>query len=617
MSRRILLFGLISALALVLGFVSFTAPQAVLAARYAGYWIVLIATVLFGLHLVRSLRPDWPELAAWRTWWRPGLVLLAATVILHVHERHGFKIVADEVVLQLTAQRMHFAREAGVVLRGYDYAGNFTPFMVTVDKRPLFFSFLLSLVHDLTGYRVSNGFVLNALLSLALMALVMLVARRAGGWGAACTAALLLAGVPLVAQNACGSGFDLLNLVMILLVWWLGMRYADEPQNDDRLAAFVLCAILLAQVRYESVLFLLPVGAVILYLWWRFRQIRLPATVLAAPLLLLVIPWQYNVFKMLNTYWQLNDVQGATSPFGWRYFYENVGHAMNFLLDFDGAQPNSWLVGIAGTLGVGFFVLVLYRHHRAIFRDSPAEAVHLLFIIGLLVHTGFMLCYFWGKWDDPVIRRLSLPSHLLLVLSLVYVWPRLVPHPRRWLMSGVAAAFYVVAFAVPSMAMHRYTQENFAARTTNWIRSFIRTLGDEPVLAIDNNTGLEWFLYGKACVNPWLLSHRTDEFLYHFHRHSFADCFVVQRVGIDAKTGKPFVSSDDDLGPGIQLEVIREKAFSPIYLIRVSRIVSVDDAKFKAWAEDRLKQGKNAPAPQPISGSAEAEQLLEWLRKLP
>ena len=419
MTRRILLLGLVSALALVLGFVSFTAPQAVLAVRYAGYWIVLVATVWFGYHLGRSLRSDWPAVRAWRTWWRPGLVLLAATVILHVQERHEFKIVADEVVLQLTAQRMHFAREAGVVLRGYDYAGNFTPFVVNVDKRPLFFPFLLSLVHDFTGYRVGNAFVLNAALSLALMALAMLVARRIGGWGAACAAVLLLAGVPLVAQSACGSGFDLLNLVMILLVWWLGLRYADEPQNDDRLAAFVLGAILLAQVRYESVLFLLPVGATLIYLWRRSRQIRLPAAVLAAPLLLLVVPWQYNVFKVLNTYWQLNDVQGATSPFGLQYFYENVGHAMNFFLCFDGTQPNSWLVGLAGTLGVGFFVLVLYRHHRAIFRDAPVEAVHVIFLVGLVVHTGFMLCYFWGRWDDPVIRRLSLPAHLLLVFSLI------------------------------------------------------------------------------------------------------------------------------------------------------------------------------------------------------
>ncbi|HTT55497.1 MAG TPA: glycosyltransferase family 39 protein [Opitutaceae bacterium] len=618
MSRRLLLFALTSALALVLGFVTLPATQAMVAVRYTGYWFVLVATAWFGIHLVRSLREDWPALRAWRSWWRAGLVVAAGTLILHVHERHEFKIVADEVVLQLTAQRMHFAREAGVVLRGYDYAGNFTPFMVTVDKRPLFFPFLLSLVHDLTGYRVSNAFALNAVLSLALMTLALLVARRIGGWGAGCTAVLLLAGVPLIAQNACGSGFDLLNLVMILLVWWLGMRWADRPQDDDRLAAFVLGAVLLLQVRYESVLFLLPVGAVILYLWWHFRQIRLPWALLAAPLLLLVIPWQYNVFKVLDSYWQLNSIQGATTPFGLRYFYDNVGHAMNFFLDFDGLQPNSWLVGIAGTLGVGFFILVLYRHYRGIFRDRPGEAVYVLFVAGLLVHTAFMLCYFWGTWDDPVIRRLSLPAHLLLVFSLVYIWPRLVLTSRRWLISGVAAGAYLVAFSLPTAAMHRYDQENFAARATNWLRDFIRTQGEEPVLAIDNNSGLLWFLYGKACINPWLLSHRVGEFLYHWDRRSFTTCYVVQRVGIDAKTGEPFISADDDLGPGVKLEVVKQKAFSPIYLVRLSRVVSIDEPKLKAWADGRMKQGKGGgPLLQPIPGSAEAAQLLEWLRNLP
>jgi len=396
------------------------------------------------------------------------------------------------------------------------------------------------------------------------------------------------------------------------------MRWADQPQDDDRFAVFVLAAILLFQVRYESVLFLLPVAAVIVYLWWRFRQVRLPWAVLAAPLLLLVVPWQYNVFKVLDSYWQLNSIQGATTPFGLRYFYDNIGHAMNFFLDFDGAQPNSWLVGIAGSLGVGFFVLVLYRHYRAIFRDRPGDAVYVLFILGLLIHTGLMLCYFWGAWDDPVIRRLSLPAHLLLVFSLIYIWPRLVLTPRRWRIAAVAAAAYLAAFALPIEAMHRYDQENFAARATNWLGDFTRSLGEEPVLAIDNNSGLQWFLYGKACINPWLLSHRPAEFLFHWQRHSFTQVYVVQRVGIDAKSGEPFVSADDDLGPGIRLEIVREKAFSPIYLIRVSRIVSVDEPVFRAWTEARMKQGKGGgPLLQPIPGTAEAAQLLEWLRNLP
>src|SRR5512146_1614610 len=106
MSKRLLLLALIGALALVLGFVSFTPWQAVTLTRLGGYWLVLVAAVLFVFVLVRSLRDCGPVLLDWRNWWRPAVVAIAATGFLHVHERHEFKIVADEVVLQLTAQRL-------------------------------------------------------------------------------------------------------------------------------------------------------------------------------------------------------------------------------------------------------------------------------------------------------------------------------------------------------------------------------------------------------------------------------------------------------------------------------------------------------------------------------
>ena len=619
MSKRLILFALTGALALIVGFVSFSPWQAVALTRLVGYWLMLLTTVLFAVVLVRSLRDCGTELRDWRGWWRPVLVAVAATAFLHVHERHEFKIVADEVVLQLTAKSMHFDRQAAVVVRGYDYAGNFTPFTTFVDKRPLFFPFLLSVVHDLAGYRVTNVFALNGALSFALIILLMLVARRISGWGGAYTAVLLLIGVPLVAQNVCGSGFELLNMVMILLAWWLGMRAAESPSDGDKLSAVVLAGVLLAQVRYESVLFLLPVTATVVYAWWRERTIRLPAMIIAAPMLLVICPLQYNVFKVSQASWQLGDVAGADHPFGLRYFYDNVGHAMNFFLCFDGTQPNSWLVGIAGTFGVGFFLLMLYRRHREVFREHPAEAVACVFMLGLLVHTVFMLCYFWGRWDDVIIRRLSLPAHLMLIVAVIHIWPRLVPLSRRWVVAAVAALSYIVAFSVPSMAMHRYTQQNMAARATNWLGRFIRTLDDRPVIAIDENAGLQWFLYGKSSINTVALSHRHKEFLYHFQRHSFADYFVVQRVGVDPQTGEKFISGDDDMGSGIQLQLIEEKAFSPIYLVRLSRITAIDEAKFAAWAEMRQKVAKDGGSRglQAISDTVETAQLLDWLRNLP
>ena len=619
MGKKATLFGLIVALAVMLGFVSFRQIplDAIALVQWAGYWQVLLAAGLFAFCLGRSLRSDFcAGLADWRTWVAPIAVVLAVTAFLHVQERHEFKIAMDEIVLEDTAMRMHFTRQADAMLRGYELAGNFSALQGFVDKRPLFFPFLLSLVHDLTGYRVENVFVLNALLSLAFIGLVFVVGRRLGGAPAGYAGMLLVATIPLVHQNVTGGGFELLNLVMILATLWLGMRWVERP-DTDRLGAFVLASILLAQTRYESALFIGPTGLVILYVWWRQRAVDLAWPILVAPLFLVILPLHFNVFKVVQATWQLNDVPGAAVPFSPVYFYENVGHALNFFLSTDGYQPNSLLVSLLGAAGVGFFVLVLYREHRDIFRARPAEAVFCLFMLGLMAHGGFMLCYFWGHFDDPIIRRLSLPAHLLFVLSFLFIYPRLVAHRARWAGLMVAAVAYIFICTIPVTAMHRYTQENFAARTNAWLSEFIDGLGEQPALAIDNGAALQWLIHRKAGIAVDAIVQRPEAYLFHFRNHSFSPFLAVQRVGVDFDTGKRFPTMDDDLGDGFQLETVAEKSFSPVYHIRISRVVSVDEAKVKAWAQRRGKAVQLTPEIKAIIGKSDAAAVDRWFKMLP
>ena len=621
MSKKLTLFVLVAALAVVLSFFSFTPQQAVAFVRVYGYWVILVGVACFFITFFRSLRGDLAEMVAWRTWLFPALVAVGGAAFLHLHEPHEFKVVADEVVLGLTAKEMHFSREASVAVRGYEYAGNFTPLVSYLDKRPLLFPFLLSVAHDLTGFRPDNVYALNGLLSVVLMGLVLLIGRRVDGWRAGIAAVLLIATIPLVAQNACGAGFELLNMVMILLTVWLGMRASDDPSDPDRLGAFVLSGVLLAQVRYESVVFVLPVAATVVYLWWRERAIRLPWPLLAAPLLMLVCPLQMNVFKLSKATWQLNDIAGADEPFGFKYFYDNVGHAFNFFLTTDGSQPNSVLVAILGVLGVGFFVLLLYRRYRQIFGSEPANAVMVIFLLGLIIHTGLMLSYFWGRWDDPIIRRLSLPAHLLLVFALIFVWPHLVTYARRWQILTLICVGYLFSFTVPSNAMHRFTQQNFAARTTNWIEDYIKTLGRKSALAIDRSSGLVWILHDKSSLTSSAMAVRPEAYLLHFKNRTFDNYLLVQRATPELGTGQRFVDAEDDFGGALTLELIEERAFAPFYLVRLSRVVAVDEALLLAWAKKRQNPPpveatatSSAAAPAPPSTDS---QLLTWLRQLP
>lgn len=621
MVRQAILFILIAALAVVLGFITFTPTQAIDVVIYTGYGVMVITHAWFAYHLVVSLKPD---LAGWRSRlqrrWLTVVFLLLASLYLHVQERHEYKIVADELVIGNTAMQMHYERTASLALRAYDYANNFAVFTSTLDKRPLAFPFLLATVHDVTGYRVENVFWLNGAVSLALVVLIWLTANRLAGAKAGYAAVLMLCGVPLVAQNATGAGFELYNMMMIVLTLWLGMRYAEKP-DGSRLSAFVLAGIILAQVRYESALFVLPVGATVLWVWWRERQTNFNAVVYAAPVLMLLVPLQHNIFKVKSALWQLDDVAGATAPFGPQYFYDNVGHALSFLFSFDGRQPNSWLLGVVGIVCVGFALLRLYREHQKLTQEKPGHLVTAIFAGGLFLHTMIILCYFWGKWDDPVIRRLSLPAHVLLIVAVAFVWAQMFKQRRAWDVLIFMAGAHIVFFAAPASARHVFTQENFAASACNWISDYISEHVHGTAFSVDDVAGHVWFLHRKSNINPERLSINWEGYATHFERRSFSEYLVVQRVTFDQATGERSVSLKDDFGGGLDLELLEERTFAPFYMVRICRVKAVNREKLKAWATARNDSREQARVSgkrevwqtEPVSG----ERLVNWIKALP
>lgn len=621
MAKQALLFGLIAALACVLGFATFDATQSINVVTHTGYAFMLLTHGLFAWYLWASLGED---RGSWcgrlKRHWRVVLMLVAAAAFLHVQERHEFKIVADELVIGNTAMQMHFERDSALALRAYDYAGNFTTFTSALDKRPLAFPFLLATVHDLTGYRVENVFWLNGVISLVLVALTWLITRRLGGPKAGYASVLLLCGVPLLAQNATGAGFEVYNMMMIMLTLWLGMRYAERPDRI-RQAAFLLSGILLAQVRYESALFILPVGAVVLWVWWRDRRPDFGLVLLAAPLLLLLIPWQHNVFKLKSTSWQLGDVAGATSPFGLHYFYDNIGHALNFFFSFGGKQPSSWLLALVGMVMTGFAILAIYREHREMAKTEPGRTVAAIFIGGLVLHAFLMLCYFWGKWDDPVIRRLSLPTHLLFVICVAFAWSRVFRSRRAWDALIIASCLHLALFAAPAMARHVYTQENFAAATCNWISDFIKSNSKGTAVSIDDHGGHVWFLHRKANINPDRFSITWEGYATHFEERSFGEYYVVQRIMVDQTTGERSVSLKDDFGGGLLLETLAERTFAPFYVMRISRVTGVDREKLAAWAKARNEGRAKAKAAglkeSWVAEPVRDESIARWLKALP
>ena len=616
---RVVLFALLALLALVLGFWTFTPYRAVYLVRHGGYALMLVTFALFVYQIARLLGQA--EIGArWRAGgWKIVLFVVGVSAVLHVQEPHGFKVVNDEFVQLSTSQRMHQLREVSTIARGFHLGTTFMPMQGHVDKRPMFYPFLLSLVHDLTGYRPENAFLLNALLTPVLLGLVYLAARVVAGVGGGIAAVLLFATIPLLVQTIAGGGFEVLNLVMIVATLYLGMRLARSPDGAS-LSAFCLSGVLLAQVRYESVLFIVPVAVAILYVFWKNERVLLPWPVMVTPLLLVAYPLQVNVFKLRPELWQLDDRPSGSGVYSFDYFYDNVGKALNYFLSFDRSHANSHLVAAAGIVGVAFFFLHLFRENRSLLRQSPEQVVFALFVLGLFGQAVLMMCYFWGAYDEPLTVRLSLPTHLLGVLVFVFVYPLLVTTGNRWRGLSAVIVVYFFCWTVPTVAQRAYAHTNLAAETANWQREYLQSRSDRGFIVMDQTMPMLWVTHEVAAVSFDALAERTEEFIYHYRRKTFSDYLVVQKLEIrDFARATLEPMAGVDLGDAVELETVREIVFRPTYVIRLSRIVSLDEDRLRGWGQ-RMMQLSEAgePAQDGAKRKAfEAELVQEWLKNLP
>lgn len=611
---RIAILGvLIAVLALLLGFVTFSPNQALSVVTYAGYWVLLATILLFAAALYRILAEWWRE---WRfTKTAVGVVatIVACGFLLQVHEPRGFKILMDEIMLLGSSMSLHLDKTPLVPLRGNDLEGAFQLLSGMLDKRPLFFPVLLSIVHDLTGYRPENAFWLNGALTFVFLGLVYLIGQRLAGIRGGILAVLLMATLPLLGQNATGGGFELLNVVMQALAFLLAIRYL-ERKDDISLSAFCLATVLLAQTRYESVIFVLPAAAVVLWTWWREGEMRLPWPVLLCPLLLVPYPLQNRVFDVRAQSWELSSQPGYTTVFSPAYVYDNIGHALNFFFDFSGDAPNSPLLAGAGLLATPFLLLILGKRLRRWRELSAIEVALNVFTATYFILGGLLLCYFWGKFDDPVIRRLSLPLHLFMVIAVLAVLGQLSIGLRTWRAFFVATVAVLFGWSIPVMARHAYSLQYVFSREIDWRREFMAEHPLKDYVVIDNSS-IIWITHEVTSTTVGEARARKPSIDFLLRNHSFSAIYVWQHFDVDTATHALKIDKDDDLGPDFVLQTVEDRRLKPLSVTRLARVVAVTPTPVG---------GKPAPPPVDFAklSPAEREKMRQkyfetWLKNLP
>jgi hypothetical protein len=536
-----------------------------------GYWAIALTFAGFVSLLVRQL-PAMSGILKLCKAHRAGLLcVLLAGVYLQAHEPREFKVLFDEFVISGVARNMHFDREPTYPARGNYFDGRLYIMYSGLDKRPFFFSFIISLAHDLTGYRPENAFYVNACMATALLLLVYAFGFTIGGERLGCLGVLILAGLPLLAQNATAGGLELTNLVMILTLYFLGRFYFRSPGTQG-LDLFILAAVLLAQVRYESILYILVVPVVVFCKWLLEKRITLTWLSAFSPVMILT-PLLVNKFFLSNAFFfQTKPGQAFISV---HYLLDNAQVAMFYLFYPSFDNTNSVLLSVLGILGMAFFIFLAGQKIKGWFLQRKEDLVLFFIFVVTCLNTIVALCVFWGHWDDPIVSRFSLPLQLLMVILTLriageFLKTRLLP---KWTL--VIAGMWIVLFAAPSSTRHFQTNHILTAREYSWLFEYLAHKDPASTLTVTGSCigpilhGMPAVSIAAATLGRWQLKECLDEGIY-------KEIIIFQRFKMDYGSGKYVEDDPAVLGDGFKMETIAEKRFVPDRISRISRLVDVD-----------------------------------------
>jgi hypothetical protein len=544
-----------------------------------GYYYILGLFVAFGTFAWRVLRERRALVSGWvrRPGWTGALIMVAAAFAIW-SDTFEHKILFDEYVLQGTAFQMHATKEVGTIVRAYDLAGSWQSMDMFLDKRPYFFAFLVSLLHDLTGYRLANIFILNAALTPVFLGIVYWVTRNIAGCAAAALAVLLLATMPLLGQQSSGAGMELHNLTMLILVMALAMLYLRAP-TPNRLSLLVLGTLLLSQSRYESVIFVGPVAVVIVIGWMRSGRLLLTWPLVVAPLLLVPYAWHKRVVDATPLLWQLRENQ--SERFGWEYLAGNLDGAWKFFFNFGPNLANSWYLSLLGVLGFVGVLLLALRWWRSPARPPARPDLVVLAVFGAAITADLVLLkffYYWGRLDDVVASRLALPMCLLFALLAALCAHRL-DRPGRPVTKIALAGLggWLLGWGLPAMARRTYTSANLVMQEVNWEHEqLLQRPG--PVLFISNKSTIPFLLWHIPSLINTVGRLRGEQIRYHLHEGTLREVIVSQALRPTSAQGDLGIDPHDVMPPQFHLAPFAVRRFGGRW-IRLSRITAIDPPK--------------------------------------
>lgn len=585
--KYLLLLCLVALGAVWLAFVVFDSQEAIHIVKHYGYWLLLANVGVFVFLLFRNFKGAGAILLELTRSRRSVIVsVVLGGLLLQLLQPWGYKIVMDEPVLAATALRMHEYKEVMATVRAHEINGTFRQLDGYVDKRPFFFPFLVSVLHDIFGYRSINPIILNGVLSFVFLALLFYSGEQCWPVHGGHLSVLLFLTMPLLAMSATGAGFGILNLVMLLLTMQLAIHYLRDPQVGS-MNLLIYSGLLLAQSRYESAVFVLPIGLVVLLGWFKARQVQINTLTLCAPLLLIPYGLQRVIFDGSAAAYELRE--GASEAFSWAHIPGNCIDAINFFFNIRTTEyANSVLLSVAFVFSAILLVFLLFRRRIVMNFQSPVWIVALGFTAVVVFNFVLLMSYHWGQLNDIMATRIALPFLLLQVLLSVRVAREVFSKSIQLKLMYATIGCFIVGFTMPSAAKNDYLQWVPGQHEAVWVQEQSKALNDQNVLLISDTHLMSVIERVPTIAGFWAKKNKAKLKL-HLDLHTYEAIYIVHRMVEDPAGGSamiPATSVYDDY----ELELVTESKLGEKRFIRMSRIIDVRLLEHEVGLLESLKR---------------------------
>jgi len=551
-------------------------------ADIATAWNYYFATAIFASFLAVACfeirAAGLRDLKIWVKARRAGLIMAAVLgIFLQVGEPRMHKVLYDEDIMCGVARQMHDARQAAFPARAHIYDGRLVVLNSAVDKRPVFFPFVLCTIHDLAGYHKANVYILNGVCAAGLLFLLYLWARPLAGELGAVATLLLFCTLPLLAQNATCSGFEVINLLLIAALALAARRYL-EKRGAGGMDLMIAIALMLSITRYESVLYLAVVAAVVLVKWIGEKRITLTFFAAVSPIFLISSFLSNRVFICNPDFFQ-NHNDAAFISFS--NLSGNFFQAVYYLFDPPtGMLTNSLLLSAVGIVSIVLFLVSAMprvARGRAI---GDAGIVLSAVLVVALVNTLLGLMENWGQWSDPMAARFSLPLHLLMAMCFASALANtdFFKKYRAFAIAAVAVpAAWLVIFTSSQNGRHAMTSMMQSTHASAYFRDWAdKNASERDLIVYESSVG--FIVDGHPCVSfvsanmaPWKLKAVLGAGLYDH-------VYVMQRLRMDTATGKwVHYSNSVPLSDKVVLKAIAESRPQADFADRISELVDVTD----------------------------------------